>query len=497
MPTVNQIRDAEVTHQKRKNLTESQKKNADLTKEGFVVNSLIKDPKNLSMNELYDSMVISDDARMPEKLKENKKVKDKSLMPLSLITAGVMGIIAAGSSLVKKSAEVNKDIKPNERIDHLTRNISITKEELQGLYQLVQCPNKKTLLAASGVIVLGAMAFMGKMFTDGFKEIWVKKREADIQKNLQENLIAVETQSFSGKIQIIRSMLADKAREFSDYLSAKPKTPPVFERFNSKLKFLGKKPPSDTEEVNGLKYFAMGILTISSIIGLGYLSLKNLRSGKKFVETFIEKQKGKIGDIVSASSEQTKEADKVKLKIMLKEIDSSTELIEENVSKLNWTNPEEKKAFKDSLICEIRGATTKADPAMAGSGVPKAAFISFVSDYKAFLYNYILDSANPQFKMLFLSTTTLTAATYAGKAAGEAVKDVQVKKINAQTEFELQQRLVATELRNFKAKKDAAIDPLCEEFYTQLQKGKPKTELKTIAENILYEVKNGPPFVYS
>jgi len=72
-----------------------------------------------------------------------------------------------------------------------------------------------------------------------------------------------------------------------------------------------------------------------------------------------------------------------------------------------------------------------------------------------------------------------------------------VKKINAQTELELQQRLVATELRNFKAKKDASIDPLCEEFYVQLQKGKPKDELKTIAENILFEVKNGPPFVYS
>ncbi len=44
---------------------------------------------------------------------------------------------------------------------------------------------------------------MGKMFMDGFKDIWVKRREADIQKNLQENLIAVETQAFSGKISYI------------------------------------------------------------------------------------------------------------------------------------------------------------------------------------------------------------------------------------------------------------------------------------------------------
>ena len=73
-----------------------------------------------------------------------------------------------------------------------------------------------------------------------------------------------------------------------------------------------------------------------------------------------------------------------------------------------------------------------------------------------------------------------------------------MKKINAQTELELQQRLVSTELRNFKSKKDAAIKPLVAEFYKQVDSGeRTKDELKTMAENILFEVKNGPPFVYS
>ena len=36
-----------------------------------------------------------------------------------------------------------------------------------------------------------------------------------------------------------------------------------------------------------------------------------------------------------------------------------------------------------------------------------------------------------------------------------------------------------------------------EEFYKQAKSGKPKEELKTMAENILFEIKNGPPFVYS
>ena len=37
-----------------------------------------------------------------------------------------------------------------------------------------------------------------------------------------------------------------------------------------------------------------------------------------------------------------------------------------------------------------------------------------------------------------------------------------------------------------------------EEFYKQVDSGKrTKEELKTMAENVLFEIKNGPPFVYS
>ena len=56
---------------------------------------------------------------------------------------------------------------------------------------------------------------------------------------------------------------------------------------------------------------------------------------------------------------------------------------------------------------------------------------------------------------------------------------------------------VATELRNFKAKKDSAIEPLCDEFFIQKANGKSPEELKIMADNILFEIKNGPPFVYS
>ena len=75
MTRINQISDIEGTRQKR-NLTDSQKRSADATKEGVVINSFVKD---VDMHDLYDSMVISDSAKMPQKIYEDKTSKEKSL----------------------------------------------------------------------------------------------------------------------------------------------------------------------------------------------------------------------------------------------------------------------------------------------------------------------------------------------------------------------------------------------------------------------------------
>lgn len=503
MATVSQIRDAEIVRQKR-NLTDSQKKNAEATKEGVVVNSFIKEPKNIDMKDLYNSMVISDSARMPEKFYESKNTKEKSILPISLISTGVMATMALVSLFVRKNVKASINLKPTQKLPSLTRNLAMNDETHQALYQMVQCPNKKTVLAGVGVLTISAMAFMGKMFIDGFKDIWVKKREADIQKNLQENLIAVETQSFSGKIQITRSMLADKAREFGEYLCAEPQTPPVFKSFNKHFEvkgvgFKGSDFPrnqDNSQESDSLKYFALGAITLGAIAGLGFVAIKNLTAGKKYLEEYIKTSKAKISEIIAHSSEKNMEADKITLKNMLQSIDAEPKYIKEQLAKLSWAK-DDKDKFVEETVFNINKSTAQADRALGGDGTPKPSFYSHVNDYRAFLYNYLLDASNPLFRNLFMGITGLTAVSYGGKVLGEAIKEVQVKKINAQTELELQQRLVSTELRNFKAKKDAAIDPLCEEFYIQLQKSKPKEELKTIAENILFEVKNGPPFVYS
>jgi hypothetical protein len=497
MTRINPISGAE-TRMQHRNLTESQKKNAEATKEGMVVQTFIKDVSlnDVNMNDLYDSMVISDSARLPQKIYEYKTPNEKSIMPMSIIATGVMASVALMSILVKRNARLNFNIDPAKKLPSLTRNLAINEETHQAIYQMVQCPNQKTVMAGAGVFAISAMAFIGKMFMDGFKDVWVKKKEAGIQKDLQEKLISVETQSFSGKIQIIRSMLADKAREFDEYLTAKPESPVAFKKMmsNERVYFTSKKQEPKSE--NNLKYFALGAATLGAVVGLGFVAMKNIRSGKKYLDNYVNAAKETVSDIIKKSSTQSKDADKTNLKNILQSIDAEPKYIKDELSKLTW-DQSEKAEFIEDVVFNNSKSTAVADKAMAGDGTPKPAFYSHVNDYRAFLYNWLLDTSNPLFKNLFMGITGVTAVAYGGKVMGEAVKDVQVKKINADTELGLQQKLVSTELRNFKAKKDTAINPLREEFYVQLKKGKPKTELKTIAENILVEVKNGPPFVYS
>jgi hypothetical protein len=236
---------------------------------------------------------------------------------------------------------------------------------------------------------------------------------------------------------------------------------------------------------------------LAGIVGLGFLSLRNLSKSKLNIQEGLEGAKNAIKTIVKNSTEQTLENDKYNLEHMFVSTDASEDFVREQINLLKISS-EEKEAFIQKILRKIRTSTTKVNPNIGGDGTPKPSFNSFVDDYRAFFYNWLLDTSNPQFKQLFLGITGITAISYGGTLAGEAIKEVQVKKINAETELELQKRLVSTELRNFKSKKDAAIQPLVNEFYKQVDSGqKSNTELKAMAENVLFEIKNGPPFVYS
>lgn len=495
---VNQFRDGETARQNR-NLTPLQQRTNAYTKEGVIVNSFYKDPvKQTGLQDTYDTLIISNDTRLPRKLIEKETSSNKNLLPISGIVVGVMSAITLLTAFVKRNAKINLSISDMKKLPATTRNVALNEETHQALYQMIQAPNQKTILAGTGVLTLTAMAFMGKTFFDGFKEVWVKKREADIQKNLQENLIDVETQSFAGKMQIVRSMLAKHAVEFDKYLSDdSDKILPNFGRNKlNPLKFTGKNENSKNPKKNLLNYILLGLGTFASIIALGFVSMKNLSKGKLHLDKYIKDTKVAINDIASKSTDATKEFDKIKLKHMFRAIGADSEEIKSYSKNLKW-DKEEVQRFVKNVTEEVQTSTTKVNEAMGGDGTPKPSFYSHVDDYRAFFYNWLLDTANPQFKQLFFGITGLTALGYGGKLVGDAIKEVQVKKINAETELQLQKRLVSTELRNFKSKKDAAIQPLVDEFYRQVDAGKSKTELKTMAENILFEIKNGAPFVYS
>ena len=419
------------------------------------------------------------------------------MIPLSAIALGVMSSIALLTAFVNHSAKVATKIAKEKWLPAVTRNVNLSTETHQVIYQMVQNPNRKTFIAGAGVLALSAMAFMGKTFFDGYKDIWVKRKEANIQKNLQEKLIAVETQSFSGKMQIIRSMLSEYTKEFEKYLE--PEEDKGIPGFGKKrytpLSFTSEYKVKDSSNIMNI---LLGLSTVAGIIGLGYLSLRNLSKSKLHLQKYIQDTKDGIRTLVQNSTEKTKDIDKENLEHLFLASDSDENFVTEQIKLLKWGTDEEKNDFIQNIITKIKMSAAKVNPNIGGDGTPRPAFNSFVNDYKAFFYNWLLDTSNPQFKQLFLGITGITAVGYGGMLAGDAIKDVQVKKINAETELNLQQRLVSTELRNFKAKKDSAIAPLVEEFYKQVETGKrSKEELRTMAENILSEIKNGPPFVYS
>ena len=153
--------------------------------------------------------------------------------------------------------------------------------------------------------------------------------------------------------------------------------------------------------------------------------------------------------------------------------------------------------FVNEVIKETEKVTQEGAEAIAGKPGTKPSLYSHTDDDRAHLYNMIVNWENPLLKILFAGLSTVTATGYIGTAAIEAIKEAQVIKENAKTELDLQNRLVNVELNNFESKKRSVIEPMINEFRVQAMNGKDKNELKTRAESILYEIKNGPPFVYS
>ena len=500
MTTITKINNDAESVRLQKNMTKTQIKNANNIKEGKIVNAFVKDP-NLSLDETLDTLVISrQEIELPTKVFEKEEKKDRRIIYLAAASVGVMSLLSGFSAMVKSFSKKNFESSQEYLLPGITRNHCINDEIHQSIFSMIQSPNRRTILAAFGVITLSAMAFIGKTFIDGFKEIWVKKQEADIQKNLQENLIEVETQAFSGKIQIIRSLLSQKAKLFSNTLSSQE---PAFKGSQDN--------PNKDKRKNSLLLILTGLSTLAGLFAIGYLSIKNIRKSEEYIKKGLENTKEGLNNLINDFNTNTiitpieghsgeiltgKDAYKHLIEIMLEKIYAKPTEVEEYISKMNLPESE-KIEFIKQVKASLNQATEKVNNAIGGSGRNKITYFSHVNDYLSFFYDWLMNPKNPQFKNLFFGISTITALSYGGKTFADAIKEVQVKKYNAEIELDLQKRLVSTELRNFKAKKESAIEPLCEEFFTQKAQGKSSEELKTIADNILFEIKNGPPFVYS
>lgn len=524
MSSVNPYQDIETRRQYRNHTSTQQKKISEL-KEGVIVNSMIKEQPSDQSSEtspnignMYDNLVIPDKTVKTDSFayqKDSQKSKEKSLhrslLPIMATTVGIFGLLAGSMFAMRKAADFKTTLKPWQTLQEITKHVSVNDEPHLAMLLMIRDPNFRNIMGALGVFVLSTIGFVGKNYVDGVKEVWVRKQQADVQRDLQENLIEVETKSFSGKMQILRNMLNEKARDLDSVLRrnnvGNEKT--TFKKFIS-FKNAENIENSSEKKSNLPAAIAVGVST-AAIGVLGWLAFHNLRQAAKTCNDFAVNTLNEFAQKINSEKKLINPDGNLFVSVLenLKNTIVSFNLNEKeaelflnklkNVPKGEFTaiNGKTYDSFKDYVMREVGKLTDEGAEAIAGKPSTKPVIFSYTGDLCSHLYNMIVNPDSPLLKMVFAGMAAVTTIGYTGAKTVEAVKEAQVIKENAKTELELQKRLVSVELKNFETKKKSVIEPLMDEFRVQAMQGKDKTELKTRAENILYEIKNGPPFVYS
>lgn len=520
MSSINPYQDIETRRQYRNQTSTQQKKISEL-KEGVIVNSMIKEQCSEQNSEgcptidnMYDNLVIPDKTIKTDHFtyaSQDKDIKEKplhrSLLPIMATTIGFFGLLAGSMFAMRKAADLKTNLKPWQTLQEITKHVSVNDEPHLAMLLMIRDPNFRNIMGALGVFSLASVGFVGKNYIDGVKEVWVRKRQADVQKDLQEKLIEVETKSFSGKMQILRNMLTEKARDLDTVLHKKNigNENATFKKF---ISFKHSDTAQSRENANGKRnnLLAAALLGVgTAAIGvLGWLAFHNLRAAAKTCNNFAINTLSEFGKkIETAENPSVLDLEKLKNTIVslnLKKIEienffkNAKNLPQEEFTALNGNKY---KNYQDYVMREVQKLTDEGAEAIAGKPSSKPVIFSYTGDLCSHLYNMIVNPESPLLKVVFAGLASVTTIGYTGAKTVEAVKEAQVIKENAKTELDLQKRLVAVELKNFETKKRSVIEPLMDEFRVQAMQGKDKNELKTRAENILYEIKNGPPFVYS
>ena len=496
-----------------------QKKNSDenlnKTLKGVLINNHVNTSvgKNISFDEIQDSLLIVDKPKYYSIPKEEQKNEEessfnvnKAIKPLLIGSAVILLGCAGLSSILKHSSNNLLKSKSFEQLPDLAVNMNIKEEPQFAIYRAIRDPNFKNIIGAAAIFLMSGITIACKNFVDGIKEIWLKKQSADIEKNLQENLIEVETNSFSGKLKVVNDIMSQNVKYFDDVLNntkEKENTPNIFTKF---LSFKGEsknnkesnnKESNNKEQLNkNLKYIALISTTLIAGFALGKISLSNLRKTAENTNTFANIFTERTINAIQKTSEKTDKKDIPQIIELLKSICAKPEFINEIGKKYNLSE-KEIQAIIDSV--KESKKTIFADAPTALGGIPKKIqYYCYIDENRGHLYNWILNPENKFTKYIFLAFTMSGAIGYLFKQGMDAIKEATVMKENAKTELNLRKRLVDVEIRNFKSKKESAIQPLIDNFYKQASNGtKSKEELKQIADNILTEIKNGPPYVYT
>lgn len=504
---------------KTKNKHKEAKGDADINKtlKGVLINKNMKNPAEsgtVSFSEIEDTLLICDTPNYYSIPNDEKKdvsessfdIK-KAMTPLIIGTGALCAGIFGVSSILKKSSKNILNTKSFEHLPDLAVNMNIKEEPHFALYRAIRDPNTKNILGAAAVFVMSGITLISKNFVEGAKEIWLKKKAADVEKDLQEQLIEVETNSFSGKLNVVNELLNKNVKYFDSVLNSKKEQKPKLTQSNIFAGFATFCGSDNVEKVETQKcdkkelyknigFTALTVGVIAGAILLGKMSLTNLRKTAEHSNKFANDVTEATIDTVKKMSEKANKDDLPSVIGYLKAISAKPEFVREIGKKYNLADGE-----IQSIISQVEESTKTifADAPTALGGIPKKIqYYCYIDENRGHLYNWILNPENKFTKYIFGAFTISSAIGYMFKQGMDAVKELTVLKENAKTELDLRKRLVDVEIRNFKSKKESAINPLIDNFDKQVQSGnKTQEELKQLADNILMETKNGPPYVYT
>ncbi|MEW5818585.1 MAG: hypothetical protein AB1782_00205 [Cyanobacteriota bacterium] len=384
------------------------------------------------------------------------------------------------SKLSPQLKKIAEQFQGSQQLPAFARNININDDLHATIINAIQDPtNVKNVQAVMAVLGITTVGAVGKRFVDGVCDIVVKQKEADISRDLQEAMISIETRAFSGKNNILRRMIAENAQKLKDmadnnwqnnyqllqeFMKTQPQTintiknpisftsnNGVFDQFNNFNKaFHGLNNSSEKKSGDNNKKMLYVLMAAGGLLTVGvlYIVLRNIAKTVKMADT-----------------------------------------LKKDVLKRTQFLPDE--------IIEIMKKDTPFSIQDAVFGNPtKIGLASYVEGVTGFLYTYIMNKT-PETLLAFLAIVGATGGGYLGSKMLDAAKDIQVKRVNAETERRLQERLVEVELKNFIAKKNSLITPLINEYEKMVREKTNKTELNKQYNLILDELRNGPPFIYA